>query len=68
LPSPGSSVRWSSRPGPTSLRRENAGGKLPGSGFTKNAQNGKTYEANIRLQTPDVLKIEGCVLGGIQSG
>jgi uncharacterized protein (DUF2147 family) len=37
-------------------------------GQVYNAQNGKTYEANIRLQTPDVLKIEGCVLGGIFCG
>jgi uncharacterized protein (DUF2147 family) len=37
-------------------------------GQVYNAQNGKTYEANIKLQTPDVLKIEGCVLGGIFCG
>jgi hypothetical protein len=37
-------------------------------GTVYNAQNGKTYNANIKLQSPNVLKIEGCVLGGIFCG
>ena len=37
-------------------------------GTVYNAQNGKTYDANIRLTSPDVLKMEGCVLGGIFCG
>jgi len=37
-------------------------------GHVYNAQNGKTYDASIKLTSPDVLKIEGCVLGGIFCG
>jgi uncharacterized protein (DUF2147 family) len=33
-----------------------------------NSQNGKTYEGNIRLLSPNVMKLEGCVLGGIFCG
>ena len=33
-----------------------------------NAMNGRTYEANIRLVNPDVLHLEGCVLGGLFCG
>jgi uncharacterized protein (DUF2147 family) len=33
-----------------------------------NAQNGRTYEANIKLVSPDVLHLEGCVLGGLFCG
>jgi len=37
-------------------------------GSVYNAQNGKTYDAVISLQSADVLKIEGCVLGGLLCG
>lgn len=33
-----------------------------------NAQNGKTYTANIRLSTPDQLELQGCVLGFLCGG
>jgi uncharacterized protein (DUF2147 family) len=33
-----------------------------------NAMNGRTYEASIRLVNPDVLHLEGCVLGGLFCG
>src|SRR5579864_369613 len=32
-------------------------------GEVYNAENGKTYTSHISLVSPDVLKIEGCVLG-----
>ena len=37
-------------------------------GEVYNAQNGKMYSANISLVSDDVLKIQGCVLGGIFCG
>ena len=37
-------------------------------GEVYNAQNGKMYSANIALVSDDVLKIEGCVLGGLFCG
>jgi len=37
-------------------------------GEVYNAQNGKMYSANISLLSDDVLKIQGCVLGGIFCG
>ncbi|HKY86738.1 MAG TPA: DUF2147 domain-containing protein [Pseudorhodoplanes sp.] len=37
-------------------------------GEVYNAQNGKMYSANIALVSDDVLKIQGCVLGGIFCG
>jgi uncharacterized protein (DUF2147 family) len=37
-------------------------------GEVYNAKNGKMYSANIMLNGDDVLKIEGCVLGGIFCG
>ena len=37
-------------------------------GEVYNAQNGKMYSANIALLSDDVLKIQGCVLGGIFCG
>jgi uncharacterized protein (DUF2147 family) len=37
-------------------------------GEVYNAENGKTYTANIKLESPDVLNIEGCVFGGIFCG
>jgi uncharacterized protein (DUF2147 family) len=33
-----------------------------------NAQNGSTYDASIKLVGPDVLHLEGCVLGGLFCG
>jgi uncharacterized protein (DUF2147 family) len=37
-------------------------------GEVYNAQNGKMYNANITLVSDDVLKIQGCVLGGLFCG
>ncbi len=37
-------------------------------GQVYNAQDGSTYKSNISLLSPDVLKIQGCVLGGIFCG
>ncbi len=37
-------------------------------GQVYNAENGKTYEANISLVSQDVLQIEGCVLGFLCGG
>jgi uncharacterized protein (DUF2147 family) len=33
-----------------------------------NSRNGRTYEASIKLVNPDVLHLEGCVLGGLFCG
>jgi uncharacterized protein (DUF2147 family) len=33
-----------------------------------NAMNGRTYEASIKPVSPDVLNLEGCVLGGLFCG
>jgi uncharacterized protein (DUF2147 family) len=33
-----------------------------------NAMNGRTYDASIKLLSPDVLHLEGCVLGGLFCG
>jgi uncharacterized protein (DUF2147 family) len=33
-----------------------------------NARTGQTYDANIRLVSPDVVHLEGCVLGGLFCG
>jgi hypothetical protein len=33
-----------------------------------NAMNGRTYDASIKLVSPDVLHLEGCVLGGLFCG
>lgn len=37
-------------------------------GEVYNAENGKTYTANITLTGPNTLRIEGCVLGGLFCG
>jgi hypothetical protein len=37
-------------------------------GDVYNAENGKTYSSRISLTAPDVLRIEGCVLGGLICG
>jgi uncharacterized protein (DUF2147 family) len=37
-------------------------------GEVYNAENGKNYSASITLVDPDVLKISGCVLGGLLCG
>jgi uncharacterized protein (DUF2147 family) len=37
-------------------------------GEVYNAENGKTYDANISLTSPDVLRIQGCVLGFLCGG
>ena len=33
-----------------------------------NAKNGKTYASNISLKSADVLRVEGCVFGGLFCG
>jgi uncharacterized protein (DUF2147 family) len=33
-----------------------------------NAKNGKTYASNISLKNPDLLRVEGCVFGGLFCG
>jgi uncharacterized protein (DUF2147 family) len=33
-----------------------------------NGENGKTYKSHIMLSSPDVLRVEGCVLGGLFCG
>jgi len=37
-------------------------------GEVYNAENGKTYDSRISLTSPDVLKVEGCVLGILCGG
>src|SRR5437870_3363153 len=37
-------------------------------GHAYNATNGKTYEINVKLLKPDVLRIEGCLVGGFLCG
>jgi uncharacterized protein (DUF2147 family) len=37
-------------------------------GEVYNAENGKTYSSRISLTAPDVLRIEGCVFGGLFCG
>jgi uncharacterized protein (DUF2147 family) len=37
-------------------------------GEVYNAENGKTYDSNIKLVNPNTLKIEGCVLGVLCGG
>jgi uncharacterized protein (DUF2147 family) len=37
-------------------------------GEVYNAENGKTYDASIKLKSPDVLQIQGCVLGFLCGG
>jgi uncharacterized protein (DUF2147 family) len=37
-------------------------------GQVYNAENGKTYESKLSLTSPDVLRIEGCVLGFLCGG
>jgi uncharacterized protein (DUF2147 family) len=37
-------------------------------GQVYNAENGKTYDVNIKLTNPDTLRIEGCVLGFLCGG
>jgi uncharacterized protein (DUF2147 family) len=37
-------------------------------GQVYNSRNGKTYEASIKPVGPDVLHLEGCVLGGLFCG
>ncbi len=37
-------------------------------GHVYNAENGKTYTANIKLTAPNTLRIEGCILGGFFCG
>ncbi len=43
-------------------------GKSQWDGEVYNAENGKTYTANISLKSADVLRIEGCVLGFLCGG
>jgi uncharacterized protein (DUF2147 family) len=37
-------------------------------GHIYNAMNGRTYDANIKLASPAVLHLEGCLLGGLFCG
>lgn len=37
-------------------------------GQIHNAQNGETYKANVRMAGDNMLRVEGCVLGGIFCG
>jgi uncharacterized protein (DUF2147 family) len=37
-------------------------------GEVYNAENGKTYNSRLSLSSPDVLRIEGCVFGGLICG
>jgi Uncharacterized protein conserved in bacteria (DUF2147) len=37
-------------------------------GEVYNAENGKTYTSKVSLTSPDVLRIEGCVLGFLCGG
>jgi uncharacterized protein (DUF2147 family) len=37
-------------------------------GEVYNAENGKTYDSKISLSSPDVLRIEGCILGFLCGG
>jgi uncharacterized protein (DUF2147 family) len=37
-------------------------------GKVYNAENGKTYDVNIKLSNPNTLHVEGCVLGGFLCG
>lgn len=50
------------------LRSMKAVGPNRWEGEVYNAKNGKMYSASIALQSDDVLKIEGCVLGGLFCG
>jgi uncharacterized protein (DUF2147 family) len=50
------------------LRSMKAVGVNRWEGEVYNAQNGKMYSANISLLNDDVLKIQGCVLGGLFCG
>ena len=38
------------------------------SGEVYNAENGKTYQSYIKLKSPDMLRIEGCVFGFLCGG
>jgi uncharacterized protein (DUF2147 family) len=42
-----------------------SGGANKWSGKVYNAEDGETYTGNIILQTPNTLKLEGCILGGM---
>lgn len=37
-------------------------------GSVYNAENGKTYKANMSLESDDALRMEGCVMGGLICG
>jgi uncharacterized protein (DUF2147 family) len=51
---------------PILLNMKPAGQRWDGEVY--NAENGQTYTAHISLNSPNVLKIEGCVLGGLFCG
>jgi uncharacterized protein (DUF2147 family) len=51
---------------PILLNMKPAGQRWDGEVY--NAENGETYTAHISLESPDVLRIEGCVLGGLFCG
>ncbi len=58
----GRSVLWM----PILMNMQPADSRWEGSVY--NAENGQTYSSNISLVSPDVLKIEGCVFGGLICG
>jgi uncharacterized protein (DUF2147 family) len=37
-------------------------------GHIYNSENGKTYDGNVKLQSPNVMKLEGCVAGFLCGG
>lgn len=51
---------------PILINMQHAGNRWEGQVY--NAENGKTYDANISLVSQDVLQIEGCVLGFLCGG
>jgi len=51
---------------PILINMQPANGRWEGQVY--NAENGQTYTSYISLLSPDVLKIEGCVLGGLICG
>ena len=50
------------------MRPTGAGGQTIWRGQIYNARSGQTYDSNIRLVSPDVVHLEGCVLGGLFCG
>ena len=51
-----------------SVQQGSGGAQTIWRGHIYNAESGQTYDANIRLKAPDVVHLEGCVLGGLFCG